>query len=348
MEFLQVESKDKENQQDMAYQFQQIQKRKENLDYREDQLRQAECAFTDAAEKACGSTKPNDVLSLNVGGHRIDAFRRTLCYVENSMLAAKFSGRWDDSLERDRDGNIFIDQPPALFEALIGFFRACANATPHGPPVCVSTFDPTLATDLNFVRMVEYYGCTQVVYPTQISLHRGTSDDDGSSVRIRQYPDMSIEADTWSTFILECPSHGRRIKSYQVELDGDGDKCAEHLLVGLCDADKFAKDFSNTCKGVGENGCSVAFDCCTGDIVYSNGSRCCGRRLEPTNRVAPLSKGSVITVNTTGIGQHRKLESIVVDGVVATTMDEVCISGNLWPAFSAKGSVKVTEIVLDY
>jgi hypothetical protein len=27
------------------------------------------------------------------------------------MLAAKFSGRWDDSLEKDADGNFFIDQP---------------------------------------------------------------------------------------------------------------------------------------------------------------------------------------------------------------------------------------------
>jgi hypothetical protein len=42
---------------------------------------------------------------------RIDVLCRTLTSVEGSMLAAKFSGRWDDSLEKDADGNFFIDQP---------------------------------------------------------------------------------------------------------------------------------------------------------------------------------------------------------------------------------------------
>ena len=337
----------------MPHPFQAVQKPKEKLDQVEAQPRHSpECAITDvgeAAENTYGGAKPNDVLSLNVGGHRIDVFRRTLCYVQNSMLAAKFSGRWDDSLERDSDGNIFIDQSPALFEALVGFFRACANSTPYGPPVCISTFDPSLAADLNFVRMVEYYGCTPVVYPTQISLHRGISDDNDDSspsVRVRQYPDMSIEADTWSTFILECPSHDRCVKSYQVELGSD---CTAHLLVGLCDADKFAKDFSGTCpKGVGENGYSVAFDCCSRDVVYSNGSRCCGKRLDSARVIDPVSKGSVITVNTTGRGHHRKLESILVDGVAVATIDDLSFIGNLWPAFSVKGSVRITEVVLDY
>jgi hypothetical protein len=55
--------------------------------------------------------EPGDVLRFNVGGARIDVLRRTLTSVEGSMLAAKFSGRWDDSLEKDADGNFFIDQP---------------------------------------------------------------------------------------------------------------------------------------------------------------------------------------------------------------------------------------------
>jgi hypothetical protein len=35
---------------------------------------------------------------------------------EGSMLAAKFSGRWDDSLEKDAHGNFFIDEPVELFQ----------------------------------------------------------------------------------------------------------------------------------------------------------------------------------------------------------------------------------------
>ena len=52
----------------------------------------------------------SEVLHLNVGGDLTAVLRRTLTSVEGSMLASRFSGRWDDSLERDRDGNFFIDQ----------------------------------------------------------------------------------------------------------------------------------------------------------------------------------------------------------------------------------------------
>ena len=66
--------------------------------------------------------KPSDVLRLNVGGTCIDVLRRTLTSVEGSMLATRFSGRWDDSLEKDADGNFFIDQPIELFLPLVNLF----------------------------------------------------------------------------------------------------------------------------------------------------------------------------------------------------------------------------------
>jgi hypothetical protein len=78
---------------------------------------------------------PSDVLHLNVGGTCIAVLRRTLTSVEDSMLASRFSGRWDDSLEKDRDGNFFIDQPIELFLPMVNYLRAKTCVTPLGPPV---------------------------------------------------------------------------------------------------------------------------------------------------------------------------------------------------------------------
>ena len=102
---------------------------------------------------------PGDVLHLNVGGKCIAVLRRTLTSVEDSMLASRFSGRWDDSIEKDRDGNLFIDQPIELFEPLVNYLRAKACETPLGPPVkspYLSNYDDRQ----DFYRMCEYFGMT--------------------------------------------------------------------------------------------------------------------------------------------------------------------------------------------
>jgi hypothetical protein len=51
------------------------------------------------------------------------------------MLAAKFSGRWDDSLEKDADGNFFIDQPIEWFQPMIDYLRSAACLTPNAPAI---------------------------------------------------------------------------------------------------------------------------------------------------------------------------------------------------------------------
>eukprot|EP00979_Chaetoceros_neogracilis_P008513 scaffold1895_cov222-Chaetoceros_neogracile.AAC.4 len=70
-----------------------------------------------------------DIIQLNVGGSQnIAVLRRTLTQFEDSVLAATFSGRWDDSMEKDRDGNIFIDQDFNNFQQLLGYLRMRMNS----------------------------------------------------------------------------------------------------------------------------------------------------------------------------------------------------------------------------
>lgn len=53
--------------------------------------------------------QPADVLTLNFGGTKIQVLRKTLTQYDKSMFAAHFSGRWDDSIEKDAEGSFFID-----------------------------------------------------------------------------------------------------------------------------------------------------------------------------------------------------------------------------------------------
>lgn len=87
--------------------------------------------------------------------------RRTVTQFENTMLAVRFSGRWDDALEKDRDGYFFIDQDPKVFLPLLNFLRQCdqrkrVDVKIHPPP---PTFE--------FCSMLEYYDLMSSVYPQE-------------------------------------------------------------------------------------------------------------------------------------------------------------------------------------
>lgn len=92
-----------------------LKKRQKALEEREQELERKIAAFDKESGHMSIQQAHGDVLHLNVGGTLTTVLRRTLISVEGSMLASRFSGRWDDSLEKDRDGHFFIDQPIELF-----------------------------------------------------------------------------------------------------------------------------------------------------------------------------------------------------------------------------------------
>ena len=143
-------------------------KRRDGLEERERELELQRAAFEEE-KKLFGATKEgrgSDVLCLNVGGKRMDVLRRTLTQVEGSLLAAMFSGRWDDSLEKDRDGNFFVDQPWDLFEALVDSLRCKQNYMQgetflERPDEMI--FNGDLAKWNRCLVMLEYYGVTYLI-----------------------------------------------------------------------------------------------------------------------------------------------------------------------------------------
>ena len=127
------------------------------LKQREDELQKAEEEFSNEAAKAYGATQPDDIITLNVGGTRLQTLRSTLCVMEGSPLASMFSGRWDGSLVKDDQGAFFIDQPYEHFKALLDFLRSCKLPEGNGPRPSIESVAGNIASNPSFMRMVDYY-----------------------------------------------------------------------------------------------------------------------------------------------------------------------------------------------
>ena len=167
---------------------------------------------------------PTDILTLNVAGEgKIAALRRTLCLVENSMLATQFSGRWDGGLPRDGDGHVFIDLPYELFKTLVDFLRIKSMSALSDPLLCVTSCDcadAKLVQKRDFMRMVDYYGLTLCLYPIILEKKEQLSVDLKDNATVLQWPDMVIEKEkSWyppARFHILPYKHNRVIKSIEM------------------------------------------------------------------------------------------------------------------------------------
>ena len=105
----------------------------------------------------------NDNIHLNVGGQKMTTKRSTLCQVEGSLLASMFSGRWEDGLERDKDGCIFFDFNPKYFSLILDYLRAKKIETPENPALLPKVPSEQLK---NFNILVDYLGLKEELMPT--------------------------------------------------------------------------------------------------------------------------------------------------------------------------------------
>jgi hypothetical protein len=178
-----------------------------------------DCEHKNDNTDPCGK----DVLHLNVGGSKqIAVLRSTLTFVEGSMLAARFSGRWDDGLEKDRDGNVFIDQPPDLFIPMIDFLQCKTKETLQHLNVSFPTVDDfggSFDRFKKFANMVEFYGMTTAVLPPPLRLLYSSSPGDG---RISGHYVAAPPHITMFVHLVTRPWEQRRIQSFEVTIEVAG------------------------------------------------------------------------------------------------------------------------------
>jgi BTB/POZ domain len=316
-------------------------KRQQVLEDREKELEKAITAFGKEKEQFGASiedesSKQNDVLYLNVGGTVINVSRKTLTQVEGSMLASLFSGRWDDSIEKDRDGSFFINQPPELFLPLVDFCRDKLCETPSSLAVVspASNDFTSWKKYTSFLRMVEYYGLTPGLYPCAIEIHSGLRE----SCEITDYPNLGVTATDWSVYTLKSKGHERGILGYEVKLG----KVENFQLGWLHPTNWPANTSANATTKVGESPHSIGLDLCASGFLYGG----------------TLSAVENLTVEEGDLIRCERKEGIVawyvngtrVNGQPAELPDDLrpsnCIDAAI-PAFSGKGQWWIAKVDLN-
>lgn len=118
-----------------------------------------------------------DVISLNVGGHLFVTIRSTLTRIRPSILSMMFNGQWDEKLNRDEQGNIFLDFHPMLFEHLLEQLRLIEDgqSMEFSPPL-------SIALRIPFEKMLRKLG----IYSSLLSSDVHSVNVGGNILTIRQ------------------------------------------------------------------------------------------------------------------------------------------------------------------
>lgn len=314
-----------------------LEERERQLDEREGALRKA-VEGVEREKQLMAGRRPNDVLRLNIGGVLCQVLRRTLCQYENSMLAAHFSGRWDESIEKDSAGNFFIDQPSDLMLPLVDYLRAKAIELPTAPnPVPPPSFEDNAASsngmdkNARFLQLVEYYGMTPFVYQRRFQLHRGMTSDS----EITHGAEPSIKCAKFSSFTLHSASSAggaREVERFEITIES-----AERLQVGWASIRGSGSWQRNVCAlddaGFVNNNCSTGLDFNQCGLFLN------GKKKESDVQGLTMQAGTVVVCERQIVASGSQKCSWLVDGRQVAT----CVAGqNAVPAISGKGQWSLT------
>ena len=100
---------------------------------RETMKAEVEAYNAEKERMATVSVRDDDIIHLDVSGLKLKTTRSTLCQVEGSLLASMFSGRWEDSVQRDKDGAVFLDFNSQHFTVILDYLRVKKIASPENP-----------------------------------------------------------------------------------------------------------------------------------------------------------------------------------------------------------------------
>jgi hypothetical protein len=297
--------------------------REKYLDAREEELKKAEERFKVDKCAFYVDTGPSDVLHTNIGGTKTTVLRRTLTSVPGSMLAAKFSGRCEDSIEEDKDGNFLINQEHSVFHPALKYLRNKKNGIEKYSCYSLNASDGRK----NVYRMVEYYGMTDDIYPTTLKICKGPDDS------VEVISPRKVNTKEFTTFQLAGVGHNRSVKSYEVTL-GDN---VQKLQIGWKFSDEAVKVHEKNRDFLGDIGDkdTFALDVTKSDFLLE-GNRipiCC----------IDYKKGTAIRSEDQG-----RIWYVDGEAVHPSSRGKFKLSyKGAFPLISIKGEMEITYIELD-
>jgi hypothetical protein len=175
--------------------------------------------------------------------------RSTLCQVEGSLLASMFSGRWEDSLERDQDGAIFFDFNPQHFVVILDYLRAKKIATPENPAPL-----PKVAEDQakNFNNLLEYLGLSDEIVPAEKVPSEKFNQHSSTVVTLQEGGTVAVHGPNGGhSYVLGENVHQQGIVRFKMKVESFQNN--EWMLVGIAKADVVPPD-NNSYKWPGSYG----------------------------------------------------------------------------------------------
>ena len=214
----------------------------------------------------------NDIIHLNVGGHKLTTRRSTLCQVEGSLLASMFSGRWEDSLERDQDGAIFFDFNPQYFLVILDYLRTKKIATPENPAPL-----PKVPEDQakSFNILLEYFGLSDEIVPAEKVPSEKFSQHSSNEVTLQEGGTVAVHGPKdGHSYVLGENVHQQGIVPFKLKLESF--KNNNWMLVGIVKADLVPSDNNSFLWpgsygwGIGSSGRVWKDGSCTYDNALKN------------------------------------------------------------------------------
>eukprot|EP00906_Rhabdomonas_costata_P002507 RCo003962 len=124
------------------------------------QLEENRKAFSDECARMQALTHPGDIVEINAGGKVFTTERNTLTRYPESLLGILFNGRWESSVAKDKEGRVFLDVNPTLFENAFEMLRKKAIGR-REIPCSVPTMTPEDKADFEDLAM--YLGVADVL-----------------------------------------------------------------------------------------------------------------------------------------------------------------------------------------
>jgi hypothetical protein len=278
-------------------------------------------------EKFPNAGKDSAVLHLNVGGStNVAVLRRTLTHFEHSMLATRFSGRWDDSLEKDKDGNFFVDEDPEVFMMLLNFLRKCdkKKRTDLEVPAPQPTFE--------FCWMLEYYDLMLAVYPQEwMTLWGGEAAATRPSRPDEPY--TLIAESVMCAFTLQLQRHGMTKPANVTGFTATFERGSTGQI-------GWTNSLANGTKvGYGTTVCSIALDLEERRILRTASVMTSGLVISPQQKPVVVKCTFQKSTNT---------YSIQVDGADPDIVASHISITKLYPHISLLGKVSISDICYDF
>ena len=180
----------------------------------------------------------NDIIELNVGGHKLTTRRSTLCQVEGSLLASMFSGRWEDSLERGKDGAIFFDFNPQYFLVILDYLRAKKIATPENPAPL-----PKVAEEQakSFNNLLEYLGLSDEIVPAEKVPSEKFNQHSSNVVTLQEGGTVAVHGPNFeNSYVLGENIYQQGIARFRLKLESFQDN--NWMFAGMAKADVVPPD----------------------------------------------------------------------------------------------------------